>query len=151
MRVERWKAKEVLTTISEQAIKNGNTVMDEVVQESKRICPVDLKTYRPGYFAVATVSFTPKTGRNKGLLVQFNTSKRWMGRSPGNLRDTIRRVNKPHSGNIRVYAGNFKIYWAFMIEKGFHDRGGKWHEGRRFLRGPFHAKRSQILDKIKNG
>lgn len=149
MRVERWKAPEVFTQIFDQALDNANQVMDEVVENAKRLCPVGTVT-REGKEVLQGVSFTPKTGKNRGSLVEFQ-GKRWTGRKPGSLRDTIRRVNKSGSGNVRVYAGNYRIYWAFMIERGFHDRGGKWHPGKHFLQNPFHAKKGQFLNRIKNG
>lgn len=152
MRIENWKAQEVFTAIVSQAEENANVIMDDVVAVAKAKCPVDPVTFREGKFASASVSFTPKTGKNKGQLVQFTTDKRWMGRAPGNLRETIRRVNRPGSGKIRVYAGNFKIYWALMIEKtGYHDRSGKFHAPVHFLQAPFHAIKGQIIARIKGG
>jgi len=151
MRVENWHSKEIFKAIEDRAVDNANAVMDDVAAEAKAKCPVDPVTFREGKFSKAHVSFTPKTGRNKGNLVSFDTEYRWMGRAPGNLRDTIRRVNKPGSGNIRVYAGNFKIYWAFMIEKGYHDRGGRYHAGVHFLQAPFHRVKMSVINRIKNG
>lgn len=141
MRVANWKGQEVFNDITQAAFRNANDFMDSVVSEAKRRCPVDPYTYREGKFSSASVSFTPTRGSNKGNLVHFGTQKRWMGREPGNLRDTIRRVNKAGTGNIRVYAGNFKIYWAHMVERGYQDRAGKYHSGAHFLsRAFFHHK-----------
>jgi hypothetical protein len=152
MRVSRWKAKEVLSEIWDTARANAINVMDEVVKESKQKCPVDPVTFREGKFGSANISFTPRTGRNKGKLVSFSTDKRWMGREPGDLRRTIRRTDlKGNEGSIRVYAGNFKIYWALMVERGYHDRSGKHHAGVPFLRAPFNAKKRTMLKKIKEG
>jgi hypothetical protein len=152
MRVSRWKAKEVLLEVWQQARSNAIGVMDEVVQEAKRTCPVDPATFREGRFGSANISFTPRTGRHKGKLVEFSTEKRWMGREPGNLRDTIRlKTLKSDESSIRVYAGNFKIYWALFIERGYHDRSGKYHAGRHFLRNALNSKRATMLSKIKEG
>lgn len=116
MRVADWRGKEVFAEIAEQALKNANLLMDDVVEAAKRRCPVGTIS-RPGGWSTANVSFTPGTGKNKGRLVEF-TGKRWRGREPGDLRNTIRRVTKKGTGNIRVYAGNFKIFWAHMVERG---------------------------------
>ena len=152
MRVSKWKAKEVLEDVFLQARQNAIDIMDDVKEEAKRKCPVDPDTFREGRFGSANISFTPKTGRNKGKLVQFSTDKRWYGREPGDLRRTIRRVtSKDNAGNLRVYAGNFKIYWALMIERGYHDRAGKSHAAVPFLRGPFNAAKTSMLKRIKEG
>jgi hypothetical protein len=150
-KIMNWKAPEVFNEINDICFENANKFMDLVKMEAQRRCPVDPDTFREGKFANAAVSFTPRTGKNKGKLVQFKTSRRWLGRSPGNLRDTIRRVNKVASGNIRVYAGNYKIYWAFMVERGFHDRKGRYHPGRYFLRNSFASGRVEVLRAIKYG
>jgi hypothetical protein len=136
-KVMNWKAPEIFNEINDRCLDNANKFMDVVVLEAKRKCPIDTKTFREGKFSNAAVSFTPRTGKNKGKLVTFNTSKRWLGRYPGNLRNTVRRVNRTGSGNIRVYAGDYKIYWAFMIERGYHDRSGKHHAGIHFMRNSF--------------
>lgn len=151
MRVENWKADQVFSDITNQAIENANNFMDSIVLEAKRLCPVDPITVREGKFSSAVISFTPRTGKNKGKPVSFGTQKRWMGREPGNLRDTIRRVNKPGSGTIRVYAGNFKIYWAFMVERGYRDRSGKQHAAQPFLRPVFHQAKGKAIQAIKGG
>ena len=149
MRVESWRAKEVFDRLSQQAMDNANAAMDEVVEAARQKCPVGTVT-RDGKWVYQGVSFTPRTGKNRGRSVQFQ-GKRWTGRRPGMLRDTIRRVNKHGSGSIRVYAGSYKIYWAFMIERGFHDKGGRFHSGVHFLQKPFHEKKKGFLTKIKNG
>jgi very-short-patch-repair endonuclease len=114
MRVANWRAKEVLTHIYDQAIQNGEEIMDDVVEDAKRRCPVGDTTVPDGYTS-ANISFTPKTGRNKGQLVEFGTQRRWKGRFPGQLRGTIRRVTRRDRGNIRIYAGNYKVYYACIL------------------------------------
>jgi len=151
MRIANWRAKEAFAYISDKAMANANNLMDDVVAGAKAICPVD-PTVREGKFERALVSFTAYKGKKKEHLVEFSTTKRWTGRSPGNLRDTIRRVNKQGTGTIRVYAGNFKVYWAYMVEKsGYHDRGGKFHPPKPFLRNAFKAVKPTILERLKNG
>lgn len=153
MRIKNWHGGEIFRAIEEKAYDNANGVMDKVVQESKRLCPKS-NIYRPPGWSKAFVSFTPKTGRNKGELVQFDTEKRWIGREPGNLRNTIRRVNTKDdsTGTIRVYAGNFKIYWAFMVERGTASTGfGGPAVAQPFLRPAFNSIKSSVVKQIKNG
>ena len=145
MRIEGWRSKEVAKEITEQALLNANAVMDDVVEAARQRCPVS-PIVREGKWANAIVSFTPGTGRSKGKSVSF-AGKRWTGRSPGDLRNTIRRVNNSRRpGNVRVYAGNAKIYWAHMVE-----RGTSRTPAQPFLRPAFHGIRGQILNRIKNG
>ena len=156
MRVENWHTKDIFKTIEGRAVGNANSLMDEVVLKAKVLCPPPGKTNisRPPGWSKANVSFTPKTGKNKGKLVSFTTTKRWVGREPGNLRDTIRRVNKTDSmrETIRAYAGNFKIYWALYIEKGTLSTGwGGPSPAYHFLKPPFHATKSTVVNRIKNG
>jgi hypothetical protein len=145
MRIQGWRGKEVFAEIAEQALQNANALMDDVVLAAKRRCPVGTIT-REGKFSGGNVSFTPRTGRNRGRLVQFRTERRWMGRSPGDLQRTIRRVTKPKTGNIRVYAGNFKIYWAYMVERGTAKTAAQ-----PFLRTAFHAAKTVVTRFIQNG
>jgi len=156
MKLANWKTKEIFKTIEDRAHANANNVMDEVVADAKRLCPSPGKTNisRPPGWSKAHVSFTPKTGRNKGKLVSFSTDKRWVGRKPGELSATIRRVNRKDSntGTIRVYAGNFKIYWAFMVERGTASTGwGGPARAQPFLRPAFNGIKKTIIKKIKHG
>jgi len=158
MRLEGIRINEVIEEIFGQAFENANDFMDDVAKlakarlESKIIQRPPI--VRKGSFGSAHVSFTPKTGKNKGSLVEFDTDKRWTGRHNDmmdTLKRTIRRVDKPKSWSVRVYAGNLKTYWAFMIEKGYHDRSGKYHPGYHYLQEPFHSMKKQIVNKIKHG
>ncbi|MFA6336077.1 MAG: hypothetical protein WCX48_11120 [Bacteroidales bacterium] len=156
MRIENWHSKEIFKAIEEQAYDNANAVMDQVVEGAKLACPPPGKTniFRPPGWASADVSFTPSTGDKKGKLVAFHTDKRWTGREPGDLKNTIRRVNKNDdaSASIRVYAGNFKIYWAFMVERGTSSTGwGGPAAAQPFLRPTFHKIKTDITKKIANG
>ncbi|RJR40798.1 MAG: hypothetical protein C4576_19735 [Desulfobacteraceae bacterium] len=145
MRIVGWRAKEVAREITDQAIANANGVMDDVVEAAKRRCPVS-PIVREGKWVNAIVSFTPKTGKGKGKPVQFS-GKRWTGRTPGDLRKTIRRVNKRNRpGNIRVYAGSTKIYWGGMVEYGTSKTAAQ-----PFMRPAFNGIKNQILKRIKNG
>jgi HK97 gp10 family phage protein len=145
LRIENWRGKEVFDQIAEQALENANLLMDDVVAAAKSRCPVGTVT-REGKWSTANVSFTPQSGKNKGQRVSFTTDKRWMGRNPGDLRNTIRRVTKPRTGNIRVYAGNFKIYWAYMVERGTSKMPAK-----PFLRPAFQSAKQIASRFIKDG
>jgi len=146
MRVERWKAKEIFSQVREAAIEEANSVMDEVVMLARNKCPVGQIT-REGKLVKSKVSFTPKTGKNKGKTISFSTDRRWTGRNPGDLRGTIRRVNKPsRPGNIRVMAGNFKIYWAHMVEYGTVKS-----KKQSFLRPAFQQMKTVVNRRIEEG
>ena len=155
MRLANWRAKEVLDAISEAALNSADGIMGNVVVNAKIACPVlvDLSQERPDGWRSANISFTPKTGRNKGKPVKFFTMRQWTGRKQGDLQKTIRKVTKEDRvGNYRVYAGNFKIYYAHMIEKsGYTDRAGRFHPPIPFLRNSFNGQKSKVIDRIKSG
>ena len=156
MRIANWHTKEIFKKIEDRAYDNANAVMDTVVEAAKSRCPPPGKTniYRPPGWSKAHVEFTPRTGNNKGRLVSFDTDKRWIGRDPGDLKNTIRRVNKRESmaGNIRVYAGNFKIYWARYVEMGTASTGwGGPAPAHPYLRPSFQMVKSSVIKKIENG
>jgi hypothetical protein len=118
MRISRWKDKEVFSQIREVAIAQAEAIMDDLVSEAKSRTPVSPIVREGKWSGHRIISFKPRRGRSKGQSVSF-TAKRWLGRQPGDLRSTIRKVTKrDRRGNIRVYAGNTKIYWAFMVERG---------------------------------
>lgn len=145
-RIGVWRINEILEQIGRASEENANIVMDEVVADAKSRCPVGKIVRPPGWSGPRYISFTPKTGRNKNTLVSFRAERVWLGRQPGDLRSTIRRVNKEGSGTIRVYAGTRKIFWAHMVE-----RGSVHWPAHPFLRPAFQAIKSQLINKIKNG
>lgn len=162
MRIQRWNAKEIFQGYIDQAEENANIVMDEVAEGARQRLGAGVKQIPPivrrGKFAGAIVEFTPKTGRGKGTPVTWFTDKRWTGRRSlsANPRDqlyaSIRRRNKPGSGNVRVYEGSELAYWAFMVEKtGYTDRSGKFHQPLHFLQGSFQAMKQSMLSKIVKG
>jgi len=152
MRFEKWHAGEVLKQFEDQAESNANDFMDQVAMNAKARCPVDPVTFREGHFASADVSFTPRTGSNKNKLVQYHTDNRWTGRFPNQLKNTIRRVSKPGSGNVRVYYGDFKVYYGLMVEKlGYHDRSGKFHKPEHFLQEPWEEMKNNAAKFIQTG
>jgi len=145
MRLANWNVRKIADEIGLTFEENANAYMDTIVEDAKSRCPVGTIS-RPDGWGTAHVVFIPRTGRNKGRLVDFKTIKRWYGREPGSLRDSIRRVNKEGSGNIRIYAGNFKVYWAHMVE-----RGTSKTPAHPFLRPAFAAARSRLKTLIQNG
>jgi hypothetical protein len=154
MRLENWHTKDIFQGIIDRAEEGANAVMDEVVTASQRKLSglVDSPPIvrAPGWSS-ADISFIPQSGDKKGKLVEFHTDKRWVGRrTPDNLHDSIRRTNKAGSGNVRVYAGNFKVYWARYIELGYTDLGGKHHAGYHYLRAPFHDIKRKTVKTIKD-
>jgi hypothetical protein len=158
MRIANWRADIVFGSIAEAAMDEQKDIMDGVAAVARQKCPLlgEHSKYpipeRPDGFSKAFVSFTPKTGRNKGKLVQFGTDKRWTGRRKGDLRNTIRRVTtERRPGNVRVYAGNFKIYYAFMVEKGTASTGwGGPAKAQPFLRPAFNGVRGTTTSRIQS-
>ena len=154
-RISRWRP-QVFESVKQTALGNAYDFMDSIVAEAKVRCPPPGKTNitRPDGWSNAVVAFTPKRGKNKGKLVTFSTTKRWVGRNPGDLKATIRRVGRHDAvrSNIRVYAGNFKIYWAFMVEYGTDSTGwGGPARATPFLRPTWNAKKRLAAKAIKTG
>jgi hypothetical protein len=142
-RVANWRAKEVFSQVLGTALEEANAVMDDLVEQAKMKCPVSPIERQGGWSHDVTVSFTPKSGKNKGKTLSFK-AKRWLGRQPGDLRRTIRKVTKhDRLGNIRVYAGNTKIYWAFMVERGTRGRPGA-----HFLKNAFEYAKANTVKRI---
>lgn len=145
MRIENWKAKEIFGEIAEAAIKAANEVMDDVVVASKRCCPVGNIT-REGKWKSATVAFTPSSGRGRGKPVSFEAQQS-STRYPGQLRDTIRRVNRrDRPGNIRVYAGSKAVNYAHFVE-----RGTVKMRARPFMRPGFQQIKNTVISRIEKG
>jgi HK97 gp10 family phage protein len=116
-RVDSTRLKEVFQALSDAAIDGANIVMDKHVEEAKRLCPVG-KITRKDTSKLRNVVFVPKKGRGKGKIVDF-IADTWMGRQPGSLKATIRKVEKYNrAGNIRCYAGNKKVFYARFVEYG---------------------------------
>jgi HK97 gp10 family phage protein len=120
MRVGNWKAKDVFKDIAEQAFQNAELVMDDVVQSAKAHCPVGKAVSKSG--------------------------KDWTERVPGSLRNTIRRVSRRDKGNIRVYAGSKKVFYARFVEMGTVKMRKK-----PYLRPAFQQRKGAILKKVKYG
>lgn len=145
MRVENWRAKEIFGQIAEEALKAANEIMDDHVKAAKFMCPVGTIA-REGKWKTATVSFTAKAGTKKATAVSFQ-AQQFTGRTPGDLRNTIRRVNKSsRPGNVRVYAGNKAVNYAYFVEYGTAKM--KAHP---FMRPAFNEIKNTVISRIEAG
>lgn len=110
---------------------------------------------------VGTVTRVPgrKMMRMKdGRMVASTMPPKWMERTPGEMKKTIRVVQKydfsttflknlanmegdDSPANVRVYAGNFNDWWALQMEYGY----GAWKGGAQpFLRPAIYGSQSRI-------
>ena len=123
MRVELWNPNVMDQTFENVAIERLVEAAEVVVTTARQKCPVGSITrpmYRKGPYA----------------------GQPWTARDAGALKKTIRVVRrKTESGkafskkrNVRVYAGNFLVYYASIVEFG----------GKQFLRPAFNQSVSQI-------
>ncbi len=151
MRVSNWRAKEVFEGFKEKAFSNAEGVMDEVVVDARARCPVGKFSYKKylsgmrGEHKYREISFTPKSGRNKGQTVRFS-AKVMKGRQPGTLKNTIRRVSRRSNSTIRVIAGNSEVIYARFVEKGTSKMAA-----RPFLRPAFNQKKKSIVKRVAKG
>jgi HK97 gp10 family phage protein len=148
VRVIGLKIKEVCQQIVDAAMVGANDLMDESVVTAKRLCPVGTITRKDGQ-ALRDVLFVPKTGRGKGKTVNY-IADTWIGRNPGSLRATIRKVEKYNRrGNLRVYAGNSKVFYARFTEYGTASTGwGKGVPKQPFMRPAFQSIKGRAKDII---
>lgn len=148
VRVIGLKLKEVCQQITDAAMVGANDVMDQGVAEAKRLCPVGTITRKEGR-ALRDVLFIPKTGKGKGKIVNF-IADTWTGRKPGSLKATIRKVEKyDRPGNLRVYAGNQKVFYARFTEYGTASTG--WGRGvprQSFMRPAFQSIKNKAKEVI---
>jgi len=114
---------------------------------------------------VGTITRVPgrKMMRMKdGRMLPSTMPPKWMERTPGEMKQTIRVVTKYDFsgtflanlagdggvGNVRVYAGNFADWWAMQMEFGF----GAWKGGAKpFLRPSLHSSQSAVRNIIEGG
>ena len=124
MKVGRWTADKIFMNVKEAALE-GVRAKAEEIKDATKASVHESPIIRAPRFSdqLQNVSFTPKKGRNKNTLVSFK-ARVWLGRKPGDLKSTVRVVEKPdRKGNIRIIAGNFKMYWARFAEYGVPSRG----------------------------
>ena len=150
VKIVGWKGKEVFKELADAAIAGANIVMDKHVEGAKRLCPVGTITRTGTGFKLRDVLFTPKKGRGKGKTVNF-IANAWQDRQPGSLQATIRKVSRyDRPTNVRVYAGNEKIYYARFIEYGTASTGwGKGVQKRPFMRPSFLAVKGKAKEIIE--
>jgi HK97 gp10 family phage protein len=74
--------------------------------------------------------------------------KYWTEREPGSLKKSIRvvRKNDDNIRNVRVYAGNRKVYYARMVEYGTSKKGA-----RPYLRPALNGSKAEIQSILKGG
>jgi hypothetical protein len=124
MKVGRWTADKIFMTAKDAALEAIRAKAEEIKFKTQQSITNNTNITRAPRFSdqLQNVSFTPKKGKNKNSLVAFK-ARVWLGRKPGDLRSTVRVVEKPdRKGNVRVIAGNFKIYWARFSEAGVPSR-----------------------------
>lgn len=145
VKVIGWKGKEVFDSLIDSAIAGANRVMDMHVVDAKRRCPVG-KVMRPDGQVMRDVLFTTKRGKDVNFIA--NT---WTGRIPGSLKATIRKVGKhDRPTNLRVYAGNNKVFYARFVEYGTKSTGwGGPAKAQPFMRPSFQAIKGKAQELIE--
>lgn len=130
MRVENWNPQRYDGEFLEAGMDRLRKAADVVAERARTNCPVGTVS-RPVY----------RSGPYAG--------QPWTARDAGALKRTIRVVEKHQSfgtelaraRNVRVYAGNFLVYYARIVE----------YAGRKFLRPAFEGSRSEIRNILENG
>lgn len=105
MRVENWNPNIMDETFENVAIERLVEAAGVVRDSARQKCPVG-KIERAVY----------KSGRYAG--------QKWTARTPGQLKDSIRVVQKKSKSgkplsrkrNVRIYAGNYMAYYAKIVE-----------------------------------
>lgn len=106
MRVSNWNPQKFDNEFISASMERLNEAAEVVAESARQLCPVG-KINRPVY----------KKGAYVGQI--------WTGRSAGALKKTIRVVEKKEEygsesmkvRNVRVYAGNYVVYYARIVEK----------------------------------
>jgi len=129
MRVSNWNPQKYDGELIGASMKRLRKAANVVADNARAGCPVGTVS-RPIY----------KTGPYAG--------QRWTARDAGQLKKSIRVVEKKGSGtlifqirNIRVYAGHFLAYYASIVEYG----------GKHFMRSALNKSRSRIRNILENG
>ena len=146
MRVGKWRADEIFMSAKNAALDAIRIQAEQVASEARATCHENPEVREPRFStSLRDVSFIPSRGRNKNKVVSFKAQV-WLGRKPGDLKSTIRTVEKPDKlGNVRVIAGNFKIYWARFAEYGVPSRN---IPRSLFLRNAFDAVKPKVKEAV---
>ena len=162
-RVIGYKGDQVCEAIINAASQAANEIMDEHAVAARRLCPrreIDDKgnpisegtEYRKvGGLVMREIAFTAYKGKKRERDVSFIAHIQ-TGRVSGNLRNTIRKVEKYNRpGNIRVYAGNQSVPYARFIEYGTASTGwGRGVKAHPYMRPSFQVIKPTIKQRIEN-
>lgn len=150
MRVVGWNAPQMFKEVEDNVIEAANELMDDMADNARRMCPVGTMT-KEGTWKKATLSFIPTRRRGRKIplakrqRVTFE-AQQYSGRYPGQLRDTIRRVNKyDRPGSIRVIAGNRSSGYARFLEFGTAKM-----RARPFMRPAFQQLKRDLIARIQD-
>lgn len=129
MRVSNWNPQAFDGEFLNASMERLRAAAEVVATKARIRCPVGTIS-RPIY----------KTGKYAG--------QPWTARDAGALKKTIRVVEKRETGtaimktrNIRVYAGNYLVYYAQIVE----------YNGRQFLRPALNSSKAEIRNILENG
>ena len=132
MRVSNWKPQAFDGEFMTASMGRLRKAAGLIASKARQRCPVGTIS-RPIY----------KTGMYAG--------KSWTARDAGSLKKTIRVVEKREkygagiafskARNIRVYAGNYNVYYAKIVE----------YMGKAFLRPALNSSKGEIRSILENG
>jgi len=130
MRVSNWNPQQYDREFMDAGMDRLRKAAEVIADDARRNCPVGTVSY-PIY----------KSGPYAG--------KSWTARDAGALKKTIRVTEKKEEfgheiariRNIRVYAGNYNVYYARIVE----------YAGKRFLRPALNKSKSVIRNILENG
>ncbi len=129
MRVSNWNPQAYDSEFMNASMDRLRAAAEIVASKARAKCPVGTLN-RPIY----------KRGKYAG--------KPWTARDAGALKKTIRVVEKKGEGtgfaqlrNIRVYAGNYLVYYAQVVE----------YNGRAFMRPALNSSKAEIKNILENG
>ncbi len=141
-RVSNWRVKEIVNETVKDGMVRLNMAAHLVANRARQKCPVGTKA-REGQMQHTAISFTPQTGRRKGRPVSF-IAQVTQKRVPGTLKKTIRVVDRPGKGNVRVIAGNSEVIYARFVERGTSKMAAK-----PFLRPALNESKAEIRAILK--
>jgi hypothetical protein len=137
--------------------------MDRLVKAAKTIRDDAKRRIKVG--TITRVPGRKMMRMRDGRMVESTMPPKWMERTPGEMKKTIRVVQRydfsgtflknlsslegiSEAANVRVYAGNFNDWWATQMEFGY----GAWKGGAQpFLRPALHGSQSKVRSIIEGG